>query len=84
MRKIREGLTLLIEGLIDDTNDMIDKEGSVKEIIDVANFRVGLIEGYLNDAERYILPKDKLVELKSKYAGLKSKLKGNSLSYVGA
>ena len=77
LTKIREGLPLFIEGLIDYTKELIeDKERyEVKRVI---NNNLEEIKKYLFDAEEiYQVPKEGLTPLKLKYNLLKANLKWN-------
>ena len=72
MDKVREGLVLLIDGLIADTGDIVRKEGINDPLIQGAlRKRCKKIEGYFADAINYNVPEEDLETPKIKYAALK-------------
>jgi len=72
-RKIVEGLKLLIDGLLDDVEDLrisVDKGEK-----DVLRFRIDEIKDYLKKAERTnYFPRDDLEILKLKYNAVNIKI----------
>ncbi len=73
-RKIREGLTLLVEGLIENSLDLKADQDlpQVKGVIEMQNNE---IKEYLRIAEeRYVMPKEELFPLKFKYDIMKASL----------
>ena len=75
MGKIRKGLSLLIEGMIEDTDRMLRESPELNEIQEVASYRIKLIEEYLLDARRYSMSEERVNYLKADCSVLKSKVR---------
>ncbi|MBU2503764.1 MAG: hypothetical protein KJ879_01800 [Nanoarchaeota archaeon] len=71
MRKIREGLKVLIEGMIEDTQGLAVTMGRTPEAQILFDHRVEKVEEYLKDAETYDLPQYDKRELRAKYVTLR-------------
>ena len=72
IKKIREGLTLLINGLLEDTIELslnYDLKNRIaKEII---NHRINELERYIEKANIYEVPEKDLANLTRKYKSIK-------------
>jgi len=72
LKKIRKGLVLLIDGLIEDTIELSlnskSKNRMTKEII---NYRIGELGTYLEKAKIYEVPEKDLANLTRKYRSIK-------------
>ena len=75
LRKIREGLVSLIDGLIEDTGELLEESPPEHRIVrEVIKYRIKQIENRLAEAEEYSVAKKKIKELRLKYNFLKSKI----------
>ncbi len=79
-KKIREGLTLLINGLLDDivdlakTNSPLSVDSSTNRVVlGIIGGRMNKIEGYLEDARMHKFPKEDLSRLETRYQIIKNK-----------
>ena len=72
-RKIREGLTLLIDGMIKDTNDLA-KNDYVGIGIGAVEHRLMILDGYFKDAIRYELSDEDFARLNDRYSFLKTNI----------
>ena len=74
IRKRREGLKLLIEGIIEN-NLELKKDKDIPQVRGVIEMQNNEIKEYIRIAEeRYIIPEEELFPLKFKYASMKASL----------
>ena len=74
LKKIKKGLPLFIEGLIEDSEDTIEEGGEHSAIREILEFRIKRIDEYLSTAEMYAIPKEKIRKLRLKYNSLKARI----------
>ena len=74
IEKVREGLVLLIDGMIDMTDELVKEGLERQDVRDAINYRLDLIEGYLADAHRYRVPGAQISSLDLRYKSLKSEV----------
>ena len=75
LRKIREGLVSLIDGLIEDTGELLEESPPEHRIVrETMKYRIKQIENRLTEAEEYSVAKKKIEELRSKYDNLKARI----------
>ena len=81
IEKIREGLRLTIEGLIEDTLNLEKENGPLNrkddiscQILGVIEYQMGKVKDYLREVEIYRPSSEELSLLKARYHFAKSKL----------
>ena len=76
IRKIREGLVSLIDGLIEDTGELLEESPPEHRITkEVVEYRVKQIEDRLRETEEYSVDRGEVKVLRLKYDILKNRIK---------